>query len=206
MAGGAKLDLKRELKEFYLPSARAISAVDVPPFGFLMVDGKGDPNTTDGYRNAVEALFATAYAVKFASKTDDRTPDFAVMPLEGLWWSDDMDDFASGNRANWRWTMMIAQPDFVSADDVDRAKANAAAKKELPALPLLRFERFHEGPAAQILYVGPYSEEGPTIAAIHEFIESGGHSLTGRHHEIYLSDPRRTDPKKLKTVIRQPFK
>jgi len=206
MAGAAKLDLKKELKELYRPSARAISVVDVPPLNFLMVDGKGDPNISEEYREAIEALYATAYTLKFALKADRRTPEFAVMPLEGLWWSDDMSDFLSGNKANWQWTAMIAQPDFVTGEDVSRAKAQAAAKKELPALSKLRLERFHEGRAAQIMYFGPYSEEGPTIAAIHEFIEAGGHRLSGRHHEIYLSDPRRTDPKKLKTVIRQPFK
>jgi hypothetical protein len=199
----AKLDLKQELKELYRP-ARGIGVVDVPALNFIMVDGRGDPNLAPAYRNAIEALYAVAYTLKFALKASGK--DFAVMPLEGLWWSDDMADFTAGNRDNWQWTAMIALPDFVPADDVRLAKAAAGTKKEIASLAALRFERFREGPAAQTMYVGPFADEGPTIAAIHRLIEEKGRRLAGKHHEIYLSDPRRADPKKLKTIIRQPFK
>lgn len=202
----AKLDLKRELKHLYNPSAKAISVVDVPAINFLMVDGAGDPNSAKAYQDALAALYAVAYTLKFALKKRGTTPDFAVMPLEGLWWSDDMDDFRKARKDRWQWTAMIAVPDFVSAADVTAAKAAAAAKKDLPSLDRLRLESFREGKAAQATYFGAYADEGPTIAALHDFIAGQGGRLHGRHHEIYLSDPRRTDPAKLKTVIRQPFR
>lgn len=201
----AKLDLKRELKAFYGPRAKEMAFVDVPAINFLMVDGEGDPGSSEAYQQAVASLFGVAYAAKFAIKKAGDFPDFAVMPLEALWWADDMNDFVSGRRDRWKWTAMIAMPDFVTADDIDLAKETAAKKKELPAIGKLRFETFHEGPSAQILYVGTYADEGPTIAALHRFITDAGKRLRGRHHEIYLSDPRRTDPAKLKTVIRQPM-
>ena len=128
------------------------------------------------------------------------------MPLEALWWSDDMDGFVASNKENWLWTAMIAMPDFVTATNVEAARSEASSKKKAPMIDLLRFEQFHEGKAAQIMYVGPFADEGPTIASIHQLIKDEGHELSGLHHEIYLSDPRRTDPKKLKTIIRQPFK
>ena len=200
----AKLDLKKDLKAFYNPSAKAPSLVDVPPINFIMVDGEGSP-ASQAYANAVGALYSVAYTLKFALKAKGKTPDFSVMPLEGLWWSDDMDDFLTGNKDGWKWTAMIAMPDFVGAGDVAAAKEAAAKKKDVPDLDRVRLERFREGPAAQIMYFGPYAEETETIAALHQFIADNGKKLSGRHHEIYLSDPRRTAPEKLKTVIRQPF-
>jgi len=203
MTVAPKLDLKKELKALYNPP-KSFGFVDVPPIDFIMIDGKGDPGTSQDYMDAVGALYGVAYNAKFALKKKGSHPDFAVMPLEGLWWADDMDDFVSGKRANWKWTAMIAMPDFVTAADIDEAKEAAAKKKDLPGIEKLRFERFHEGPAAQIMYLGPYAEEAPTIAALHRFIADAGRQLRGTHHEIYLSDPRRTDPARLKTVIRQP--
>lgn len=204
MSVATKLDLKKELKAFYNPSAKAPGLVEVPPINFIMVDGEGSP-ASEAYANAVGALYAVAYTLKFALKAKGKTPDFGVMPLEGLWWSDDMDDFVNGRKDRWKWTAMIAMPDFVTTADVDDAKTAAAKKKDLPSVDQLRFERFHEGPAAQIMYFGPYSDETATIAALHQFIADNDKQLAGRHHEIYLSDPRRTAPEKLKTVIRQPF-
>ena len=201
----AKVDLKQELRQFYRPSGRAIGVVDVPAINFLMVDGAGDPNTAQAYKDAIEALFSVAYTLKFARRKAGKGPDFAVMPLETLWWSDDMGDFIRGDKSRWKWTAMMALPDFATAKDVAEAKRQAAAKKELAALAALRLERFREGPAAQILYTGPFADEGPTIEAIHRFITDSGKTLSGRHHEIYLSDFRRTAPEKLKTIIRQPF-
>lgn len=201
----AKIDLRQELKHLYRPSARAISVVDVPALNFLMVDGAGDPNSAQAYKDAIEALYSVAYTLKFSRKHAGKAPDFSVMPLEGLWWADDMGDFTRGDKSRWKWTAMMALPDFATARDVAETKRQAAAKKELPALAALRLERFQEGPAAQILYTGPFADEGPTIAGIHQFIADSGKTLRGRHHEIYLSDPRRTAPEKLKTIIRQPF-
>jgi len=205
MPAAEKVDLKRDLKAFYAPSAKKFSVVDVPQISFLMVDGSGDPNTAKSYADAVGALYAVAYTLKFARKAAGKAPDLAVMPLEGLWWSDDMDDFRDAKKDKWNWTAMIAVPDFISAADVEAAKKQAAAKKDLPSIDLLRLEPFREGKSAQILYFGAYADEGPTIASLHRFIAESGGTLRGRHHEIYLSDPRRTDPAKLKTVIRQPF-
>lgn len=203
MAGDAKLDLKKQLKPFYAP-AKGFALVEVPQLKFLMIDGKGAPTMDSAYGAAVTTLYAVAYGAKFALKKTGTHPDFAVMPLEALWWADDHSVFASGERDQWQWTAMIAMPDFVSEADVASAAEAAAKKKDLPAIGGLRFERFEEGLAAQTLYTGPYSDEGPTIAALHEFIADSGKSLRGKHHEIYLSDPRKTEPAKLKTIIRQP--
>ncbi len=199
-----KIDLKRELRELYLPG-RTPSLVDVPEMGFLMIDGQGDPNTAAAYRQAIEALYAVAYTVKFALKGMPGGIDFGVMPLEGLWWTDEASGFESADRSAWKWTAMIMQPDAVTPEIVVQARRQAAAKRSLPALDLLRHERFAEGVAAQVMYVGPYKDEGPVIRALHAYIAEQGYTLVGKHHEIYLGDPRRSAPEKLRTVIRQPI-
>lgn len=202
-----KRDLKKELADLYRPPAREVVEIDVPEMDFLMIDGQGDPNTSAGYRQAIEALFAVAYAIKFAIKKGDLAIDYGVMPLEGLWWADDMASFlAGGDRTAWQWTMMIMQPGFVTAGLVESIAADVAKKKDLPALPLMRFEPFAEGRAAQVMHVGPFSEEGPAIERIHEFIAASGRERFGKHHEIYLTDIRRADPAKWKTVLRQPMR
>lgn len=200
----AKVDLRKELKPLYLPSAKAIAEVRVPAFTFLMVDGQGDPNHSADYTEAVEALFTVSYTAKFRVKKAAGGCDYAVMPLEGLWWADDLEAFHSGDRASWRWTIMILQPDFVPHAVLQSAIDEAAKKKILPALPRLRIERFEEGRCAQVLHVGPFSEEGPVIERLHAYIEERGR-LRGKHHEIYLSDIRRAAPARWKTVIRQPM-
>lgn len=200
-----KIDLRKEHKYLYNPSSKQIAIVDVPEMNFLMIDGQGDPNTSVAYRNAVEALFAVSYTLKFMVKQGDEAADYAVMPLEGLWWVEDMTQFSMHNKDAWKWRLMIMQPRFVTVELFQEALKQVKKKKDLPALSGMRFESFHEGQAAQILYFGPYSDEGPTIERIHRFILEQGRRLRGRHHEIYLSDPRRTAPAKLKTVIRQPF-
>lgn len=200
-----KLDLKREYKEFYNPSAKTISVVNVPAMNFLMVDGAGDPNVAQAYKEAVEALYAVSYALKFKIKRA-QSVDYVVMPLEGLWWVDDMSKFTVLDKAAWKWTMMILQPEPVTTKLTRQAVDEVAKKKELAALSHVRFEKFTEGRAAQILYFGAYADEGPTIQKIHAHIHSTGHQLHGKHHEIYLGDPRKTAPSKLKTVIRQPMR
>jgi len=200
-----KVDLKKELKQFYQPSAKEVVRIEVPTFQFLMIDGEGDPNTSPEYANAVDVLFSVSYAVKFIVKKGAQAIDYAVMPLEGLWWANDMSAFVTNDRSNWKWTMMIMQPSFVGTHVIQEAMREIKRKKGLSAVDALRLEDFTEGSCAQILHVGPFSEEGPTIQRVHNFI---GHNsaLTGKHHEIYLSDIRKADPAKWKTIIRQPMK
>jgi hypothetical protein len=200
----AKVDFKKELKHLYNPSRKAFSIVDVPSMSFVMIDGHGDPNTAQEYQEAVEALYAVAYGLKFMVKREQGI-DYGVLPLEGLWWVDDMAQFSAEAKEDWDWTMMIMQPEWVTAELVERARADVARKKKPPALHKLRFEPYHEGLAVQILYIGPYDQEASTIARMHAFAEDEGYALRGKHHEIYLSDPRRTAPDRLKTVIRQPI-
>lgn len=199
-----KVDLKKDLKQFYKVSAKNVVQVEVPTFRFLMIDGKGDPNTSLEYAQAVEALFSVSYTAKFMVKKGPQNLDYSVMPLEGLWWADDMSAFVANDREDWKWTMMIMQPDFVADEVLEAAITAVRIKKQLPAIDKLRLEEFSEGRCAQVLHVGPFSEEGPTIENLHAFIDSRS-GLTGKHHEIYLSDIRRADPSKWKTIIRQPM-
>lgn len=200
-----KIDLKKELKRLYKASAKDVAEVTVPPLRYLMIDGKGDPNTSREYAEAVAALFSVSYAAKFAVKNGPQKTDYAVMPLEGLWWADDWSVFLAGDKAGWNWTMMILQPSFVPDTTIEDAVAAVRKRKELPALRKLRLGEFCEGRCAQILHIGPYSAEGPTIAKLHEFI-AGRSSLAGKHHEIYLTDIRRANPDNWKTILRQPMK
>ena len=200
-----KLDLKKILKYLYEPSAKAFSVVDVPEMNFLMIDGHGNPNTSAEYAASLQALYSAAYTLKFMIKKE-MAVDYPVMASEGLWWVDDMRDFSISRKEDWNWTMMIMQPEIVTRQLFDRAVAEALEKKGQPALTRLRLERFHEGLSTQILYFGPYSDEGPTISRLHQSIEQSGHVRFGKHHEIYLGDPRRVAPDKLRTVIRQPMR
>jgi len=200
-----KIDHKKILKDLYKPSNKKVVMVDVPKMNFIMIDGKGDPNTSREFQEAVEALFSFSYALKFMIKKGDLGIDYSVMPLEGLWWADTMTDFINGNRDSWKWTLMIMQPEFVDRPLFEQASEQVKAKKKLDALPKLRFDSLNEGRCAQILYIGSYAEEGPIIEMIHHFIEIEGFKLRGKHHEIYLSDFRRTAPEKLKTILRQPL-
>jgi len=177
-------DLKRELKHLYAPKQQ-FTLVDVPPITYLMVDGQGDPNTAAAYREAVEALYRASYAArKLAGQKH------VVAPLEGLWWADDLSVFTARDKGAWQWTMMIAQPDFVTAEMVPDT---------------VRFERFDEGRCVQILHVGSYDDETPVLAGLHDrWLPANGLRERGKHHEIYLSDPRKTQPAKLRTILRQP--
>jgi hypothetical protein len=200
----AKIDLKKEYKHLYGPSAKQVVEVDVPSFNFLMIDGMGDPNTSPEYAQAVEALFSVSYKAKFMIKKGADAIDYAVMPLEGLWWADDMSAFTSNDKSNWKWTMMIMQPSFVEQNIINEAISEVQKKKNMSAVSALRFETFSEGRCAQILHIGPFSEEVSTIQRLHSFIEQQS-EITGKHHEIYLSDIRRAAPEKWKTIIRQPM-
>src|SRR5690606_17605402 len=163
-----RIDLRKELKHLYSASVKEVVEVDVPTFRFLMIDGQGDPNTSVEYAQAVEALFSVSYAAKFKVRNELQLCDYAVMPLEGLWWADDMSAFTTGDRANWEWTMMIMQPSFVDRGLLTTAIADTKRKKGLPGIDRLRLEDFAEGRCAQILHVGPFSEEGPTIERLHQ--------------------------------------
>jgi len=200
-----KIDLKKQLKDLYgTTKANGFVVVDVPEMNFLMVDGEGNPNTAQSFRDAIEALYALSYALKFMIKKGAAI-DYGVMPLEALWWADRTADFTTGNKDSWKWTAMIMQPEWVAADLVDKARVETARKKELPSLADVRFQALKEGKSAQCLYLGRYADEAQTIEKLHQFISDDGARLRGRHHEIYLSDARRTDPAKLKTIIRQPM-
>lgn len=199
-----KIDLKKDLKSLYQPSAKEVVEVDVPAFKFLMIDGEGDPNTAPSYAQAIEALFAVSYTAKLMLKKGAQPIDYAVMPLEGLWWADDMSAFVSGDKAQWKWTMMVMQPSFVPDDLIHAAIMEAQKKKNLPGIDRLRLEEFAEGHCAQVLHIGPFSEEGLTIERLHAYMDARG-GRTGKHHEIYLSDIRRADPKKWKTIVRHPM-
>jgi len=200
-----KIDFKKELNELYAPSSKEISVVKVPKLNFLSIDGKGDPNTSEDYKEAIEALFSVAFKIKFTAKKE-LDKDYAVMPLEGLWWTENMSKFSINDKSSWLWKALIMQPDFITQKIYQKAANEVKAKKNLPGLGKIKLETLDEGLSAQILYIGPFSGEKQTIQRIHDFIQEQAGSLTQKHHEIYLSDPRKTAPEKLKTIIRQPFK
>jgi hypothetical protein len=200
-----KIDYKKELKHLYRPSAREVGIVSVPAMNFLMIDGQGDPNTSREYSDAIEALYALSYALKFMIKKGVLAVDYGVMPLEGLWWIDDMSQFDIADKSNWQWTAMIMQPEYVTHDLFTAACEQVKKKKNPTALSRVRFASFCEGKAVQIMHIGPFSEEGPTVDRVHQFIQENGYRQAGKHHEIYLSDIRKAAPEKWKTVIRQPI-
>jgi len=204
------IDLKKENKELYNPSAKEVSIVDVPEMSFLVIDGEGDPNTSQEYQDSIEALFSVSYKVKFISKKEN-SQDYVVMPLEGLWWVENPKEFTVQDKSGWKWTAMIRQPDFITKDVIKKAVQEVEKKKKLPALSRIKFQRLHEGLSSQIMHIGPYSQEGPTVKKLHNFIEEKGYEFNGslpgeKHHEIYISNILRTKPEKLKTIIRQPMK
>ena len=200
-----KIDFKKELQHLYNPSSRDFSVVEVPEMQFLMVDGHGNPNTEPAYQEAVEALYGVAYKLKFASK-QQLEKDYTVPPLEGLWWAADMDTFTVNlDKSAWDWTMMIMQPEWITLELFAQAVAEVQKSKGLSALSKMRLERYAEGLSVQIMHIGSYDDEAPTLARLHrEFIPQNGYVEAGKHHEIYLGDPRKTAPEKLKTVLRQP--
>ncbi|MFB3739383.1 MAG: GyrI-like domain-containing protein [Candidatus Velamenicoccus archaeovorus] len=198
-----KVDLKRSMRRLYFPPSGQPVLVDVPEMAFLTIDGRGAPEEKP-YTDAVEALFAVSFALKFTIKRLDPEDDYTVMPLESLWWSKEHEVFDLEDRTGWRWTAMIVQPPVVTPSLVERAIADAASRRRSPAFRRIRFEHVREGLAAQLMHVGPYAEERPTIEKLHAFIAEHDYPIRGKHHEIYLSDPRRCAPARMKTVIRQP--
>lgn len=199
-------DVKRELKALYAPRSTTWALLDVPDQQFLAIDGSGDPDTVARYAESVAALYAVAYTLKFATRQQGGQ-DFVVAPLEGLWWSDDPDAFTAGTRDAWCWTMLISQPPWITEDAIALARSTALEKKGSPAIGEVRRLRLAEGRCAQALHVGPYDDEGPLLAELHDvFLGAHGLDFAGPHHEVYLADPRRTDPSRLRTVLRQPVR
>jgi hypothetical protein len=199
-----KVDLKQELKHLYSASAKEAQVVDVPAMNFLMIDGSGDPNTAQMYKDAVNALYSVAFTLKFALKKSEGI-DYPVMALEGLWWVEDLSTLDMANKSNWQWTMMIMQPEFVTQAAFEEATAEVRKKKNSPLLDLMRLDSYHEGLCVQIMHIGPYAAEMPTIERLYAYMEANSYVHNGRHHEIYLGDPRRSAPERLKTIIRQPI-
>ena len=200
-----KIDLKKEFKAFYNPTAKEVTLIDIPKKNFIMIDGQGAPESPQ-FAQSIEALYPIAYGIKFDKKKTDGT-DYGVMPLEGLFWADDMAVFMpeTADRSKWQWTLMIMQPDFITAADFNKVKEGAGKKKDNTFIKKVRFESYTEGKSVQIMHIGPYAAEGSNIQKLHHKIKEIGGKLTGRHHEMYLSDPRRAAPDKMKTVVRQPY-
>ncbi len=199
-----KVDFKKTLKNLYSPSIKDFHVVEVPDMNFLMIDGKGNPNTSIDYQQALETLYSMSYGIKFALKT--KGYDHIIPPLEGLWWMEDMNEFSYENIARWKWTMMIMQPEWVTQETVELVQENVFKKKGNSNVNLVRYERYKEGLAVQKLYIGAYKDEAPVIADLHAFIKSNGYHTNGKHHEIYLSDVRKTSAEKLQTILRQPIR
>ncbi|XBH21351.1 GyrI-like domain-containing protein [Jonesiaceae bacterium BS-20] len=188
----------------YRAKAGKFQVIEVPTMQYLMIDGHGDPNTAPEYVQALQALYPVAYKLKFASR-NELGRDYVVPPLEGLWWAQDMDTFTvARDKTQWDWTMMIMVPDWIRQDLFDAVLAQVGAQDAPAALDLVRLEHLEEGCSVQTLHVGSYDEEAGVLAQMHgEFIPQENLQMIGKHHEIYLSDPRRTAPEKLRTILRQ---
>ena len=199
-----KADLKAEIGTYAARRGR-FDVVTVPPLQMLMIDGSGDPNTSSLYREAVSTIFPLAYALKFLSKRELGC-DYTVMPLEALWWSDDMATFTTArDKSRWHWTLLNVVPDWLTEEHWATASDTVARKGVAPMLDAVRLERFDEGLSVQTLHIGSYDDEALVLDALHhEFIPSQSLRMRGRHHEIYLSDARRTAPDRLRTILRQP--
>ncbi|MFC3371958.1 GyrI-like domain-containing protein [Glutamicibacter protophormiae] len=182
---------------------KSFQFVEVPQMQYLMIDGHGDPNTAQTYQDALQTLYPVAYKLKFSSKQAGR--DYVVPPLEGLWWAERMDSFTSArDKSQWDWTMMLMVPDWLGPEDVAKALGAAQNSADLPAGDKIRLGNLSEGRCLQVLHIGSYDDEAPVLARMHQYIKDQGLDLTGKHHEIYLSDPRRVQPEKLRTILRQP--
>ena len=202
----SKIDLRKSSRELFSAPTAKFVIIEVPELRYLMIDGAGDPNTARSYKEAIETLYPVAYAIKFASKLK-LGRDYVVPPLEALWWADDMDDFIDRRKDKWLWTAMIMLPDWIAPELASNCIETVRSKKHPPAISKLRIGTLAEGRSVQILHVGAYDDEGPVLARMHrEFMPANGLTFNGSHHEIYLSDARKTSPEKLKTILRQPVK
>jgi hypothetical protein len=199
-----KIDLRKQYKELYSPSKKEFTLVTVPPLQYLCIDGRGNPNTSEIYQQAIAVLYGLSYTLKFSLKKSQGL-DYTVMGLEGLWWMPDMNSFSMEAKDEWCWTIMIMQPDFIHPDHFEEARRQLIAKGKGQLASEVRLEQIDEGQCVQIMYIGAYDDEPPTIASMHAFIHEHGHVRRGKHHEIYLSDARRVAPEKNRTILRQPI-
>lgn len=201
-----KIDLKKSLPDYFKASSGKFSVVKLPKYNYLMVDGAGDPNTAPAYVEAIELLYGASYTLKFMSK-NELGRDYVVPPLEGLWWAKDMKSFEKREKSKWSWTMMIMVPNGITKSHVTKAIKTFQEKKPAAKTSKLRFESLTEGFSVQVLHIGPYDAEGPILSKLHnEYMPENNFEFNGKHHEIYLGDPRKTAPSKLKTILRQPIK
>ena len=198
-----KIDLKKQYKGLYTPNAQAFQVIEILPLQYLMVDGHGDPNTSQRFQEATQTLYSLSYTLKFHLKKTHGF-DYTVMGLEGLWWMPDMALFTMENKHDWDWTLMILQPEFITSEWVEEAKNQATAKGKAPLASECRLETLDEGLCVQIMYIGAYDDEPPVIARMHAYIHEQGYVPRGKHHEIYLSDVRKVAPEKNRTILRQP--
>lgn len=200
-----KYDYKKALKHLYNPSVKTPELVQVPPMQYLMHDGEGNPNNNPAFEAATAALYGCAYTIKFGRKKAALEPEYSVQPLEGLWWVEGAPSaqYLDIPLSQWRWRLILGQPDFVTEESLEMAKKELMQKKGVDASGV-RMEQYTEGLCVQILYIGPYADEHPTINRMHAWALEQGYALHGLHHEIYLGDPRRQAPEKLKTILRQP--
>ncbi|MCP4763238.1 MAG: hypothetical protein GY870_15805 [archaeon] len=202
-----KIDFKKKYPKLYKPSAKEPMIVEVPEMNFFMIDGEGDPNSAQEYKDALEALYGVAYALKMkVIKKKTPSKDYVVPPLEGFWYIDNMEEWSMDEKNKWKWTMMIMIPDFVKEDQIKKALEIIKETKNPKSLPKIYIKKYNEGKVAQIMHIGPYNDEPPTVEKLHKYIEDQGYIIDGLHHEIYLSDPRKAKPEKMKTVIRQPIR
>jgi hypothetical protein len=195
-----KIDLRKDLKKLYTPSAKEPELIKVPKFNFLMIDGEGPPELPE-FQVAIQALYNTAYTLKFTFKFEKKI-EYPVMALEGLWWLKQGEPFQMGRREDWCWTLMILQPKVVTKMAIAQTIKKIKQKKELPALDKLRLESFTEGLSVQMLHIGSYATESATMKKMNAFTVERGLIACGKHHEIYMSDPRRVKPEKMKTILR----
>ena len=190
----------------YKPSLKTPSIIKIPEMTFFMIDGTGDPNNSEDYKDAVQILYNISYALKMkVIKKETPSKDYVVPPLEGLWYMPKMEEWSMDEKDKWEWTMMIRIPDFVKDSQIKKAMKILKETKNPKSFSKLRYEQYDEGTCVQIMYLGPYNDEPPTIKKIHQFAEKNGYNLNGHHHEIYLGDPRRVEPERLKTILRQPI-
>ncbi|MCB2214029.1 GyrI-like domain-containing protein [bacterium] len=200
----SKIDFKKQFKAQYTAPDEP-ELVAVPAFNYLAIDGRGNPNTAPVYQEAVSALYKLAYAIRFHMR-DEEGLDFGVMPLEGLWWVEDMDEFSYADKDNWAWTMLIMQPEAVTPAVVEAMREKVADKHNPPRLAEIELRTLEEGRSAQVMHHGPYADEKPTVDRLHAFIDAQGLTPHLKHHEIYLKDPNRSKPENLLTILRHPVR
>jgi hypothetical protein len=200
-----EIDLRKKLKHLYAAPTGEPCLVEVPEFNFLMFDGIGDPDKNPRFQDGINALYSLAFTLKFSLKKSADPVDYPVLPLEGLWWAEDMNDFVRLNKERWQWSLRLSLPEFITSAQVDRAREDLLGRGKTAALREVRFEPFAEGLCAQIMHRGPYGDVASTVSRLHEFIQSQGYGFRGLHHEIYLGDPRRCKPENLRTILRQPI-